>query len=167
MLQRRQVLAGGISLFAYSISGVEHLLTPAQAKAQGAAFKVLSPGQVATLEVFCEFCVPGARAAGIAHYIDAQLNAEPDKAMLMLRYLDIAPPFKNFYAQALKQIAAYRSFDIADFLKLQPNEGELPPPLIYFVLRSDAVDVVYGTREGMMRLGVPVMAHLEPEAEWE
>ena len=38
--------------------------------------------------------------------------------------------------------------------------------LVYFVLRSDAVDVVYGTPAGFERLGVPYMAHILPPAGW-
>jgi hypothetical protein len=38
--------------------------------------------------------------------------------------------------------------------------------LFWFVLRSDAVDVVYGTKEGVERLGLPYMAHIEPPSRW-
>jgi hypothetical protein len=34
---------------------------------------------------------------------------------------------------------------------------------VYFVLRSDAVDVVYGTMEGYESLGVPYMPHIVPD----
>ena len=38
--------------------------------------------------------------------------------------------------------------------------------LVYFVLRSDAVDVVYGTMEGYAQLGVPYQPHIAPEKRW-
>jgi len=41
-----------------------------------------------------------------------------------------------------------------------------PGPFIYFVTRSDAVDVVYGTVEGYESLGIPYMAHIAPEKRW-
>ena len=48
-----------------------------------------------------------------------------------------------------------------------PDSLNAPPaPLFYFVLRSDAVDVVYGTKEGVERLGLPYMAHIEPPSRW-
>ena len=47
-------------------------------------------------------------------------------------------------------------------------EGWEGPPagFFYFVLRSDAVDVVYGTKTGFEVLGVPYMAHIEPTSDW-
>ena len=39
-------------------------------------------------------------------------------------------------------------------------------PFVYGMLRSDAVDVVYGTEEGYEALGVPYMAHIAPERRW-
>ena len=37
---------------------------------------------------------------------------------------------------------------------------------VYLVLRSDAVDTVYGTMEGYEALGVPYHAHIVPEKRW-
>jgi hypothetical protein len=34
------------------------------------------------------------------------------------------------------------------------------------VLRSDAVDVVYGTVEGYDALGIPYMPHITPVTRW-
>jgi hypothetical protein len=41
-----------------------------------------------------------------------------------------------------------------------------PPPLFYMMVRSDAVDVVYGTKEGFDQLNVPYMAHIMPRERW-
>jgi hypothetical protein len=37
---------------------------------------------------------------------------------------------------------------------------------VYFLLRSDAVDVVYGTVEGYAALGIPYMPHIAPTKRW-
>jgi hypothetical protein len=49
--------------------------------------------------------------------------------------------------------------------KLQGWQGP-PPGFVYFVLRSDAVDVVYGTMDGYESLGVPYMPHIAPDKRW-
>jgi Gluconate 2-dehydrogenase subunit 3 len=41
-----------------------------------------------------------------------------------------------------------------------------PAPFVYTILRSDAVDVVYGTMEGYEMLGIPYQAHIVPEKRW-
>ena len=37
---------------------------------------------------------------------------------------------------------------------------------VYLLLRSDAVDVVYGTMEGYAALGIPYMPHIAPTKRW-
>jgi len=37
---------------------------------------------------------------------------------------------------------------------------------VYFLMRHDAVDVVYGTVEGIESLGTPYMAHIVPVSRW-
>jgi hypothetical protein len=37
---------------------------------------------------------------------------------------------------------------------------------VYLLLRSDAVDVVYGTMEGYAGLGIPYMPHIAPTKRW-
>jgi len=41
-----------------------------------------------------------------------------------------------------------------------------PGALVYAVLRTDAVDVVYGTMEGYEALGISYMPHIPPEKRW-
>ncbi len=56
---------------------------------------------------------------------------------------------------------------LGQFAQANPEGWEGPPgPFFYFVLRNDAVDVVYGTKEGMESLGIPYMAHIEPPSKW-
>src|SRR5260370_352430 len=37
---------------------------------------------------------------------------------------------------------------------------------VYLLLRSDAVDVVYGTMDGYAALGIPYMPHIAPSKRW-
>ena len=39
-------------------------------------------------------------------------------------------------------------------------------PFVYFLLRHDAVDVAFGTVEGIESLGTPYMPHISPEKRW-
>ena len=50
----------------------------------------------------------------------------------------------------------------------QIGRRQAPPAagFVYFVLRSDAVDVVYGTVEGYAELGIPYQAHIMPLKRW-
>jgi hypothetical protein len=103
--------------------------------------------------------------------------------MLMIKYLGVAGPFSEFYRSGLRATnAASQSLHGRPFADCSPQlaaallsqmagghvEGwQGPPPgLFYFVLRSDAVDVVYGTKAGFEQLGVPYMAHIEPPSRW-
>jgi len=41
-----------------------------------------------------------------------------------------------------------------------------PASFFFFVLRSDAADLVYGTEEGFAKIGVPYAAHIAPKSSW-
>jgi hypothetical protein len=41
-----------------------------------------------------------------------------------------------------------------------------PASFFSFVLRADALDVVYGTEHGFEQLGIPYMAHISPQEAW-
>jgi Gluconate 2-dehydrogenase subunit 3 len=128
--------------------------------------------------------VPGARAAGVAHFIDQQISVPPGEALLEARILNVRPPYGNFYRAALgavdtasKALNNGRSFaqlnpseqhDFVDALRQNKVQNWQGPngSLVYMVLRSDAVDVVYGTMEGYEALGIPYMPHIAPEKRW-
>ena len=110
-------------------------------------------------------CCPGAREAGVAHFIDQQVSVPPGEALLEARIVNVKPPYVNFYRAAIggidkasmarggKRFAALSATEQHDFIdQLRQNkiDGWQGPPAgqVYFVLRSDAVDVVYGTMEG-------------------
>jgi hypothetical protein len=181
----RRGFVGGAALgaLAFTVQGVEVLLTPRQARAQGVALRVLTAEEAATLEAIGETLAIGARAEGIAHFVDQQLTVPPPHALLSIRVSEVRPPFADFYRAALAGIerasraqSEHRFADLSadvqhDFVdrlrqgKIASWQGP-PQPVVYATLRNDAVDVVYGTVEGFARLGVPYMAHIVPERRW-
>jgi hypothetical protein len=186
-LTRRDVLrdgaVGALGLLTFTVAGAEQRLTPAAAREAGAEFKTLTSAEVRTLEAVGEVLLPGSAAKGLAHYIDWHLSVSPDQSMLIIRYLSVNPPFLPFYRQALRAIdAAAKAVYRKVFADLDPSQGhdfvarlavgKLPswagPPagLTYFVLRADAVDVVFGTAEGFAELGLPYAAHIAPPSPW-
>lgn len=183
-LDRREFLKRtSLGALAFQLGGASVLLTPRQARAREAPFRVLTAPEVRALEAIGEVLLPGAREDGIAHYVDHQLAAAPEESLLMIRYLDVPPPYVGFYRPALAAIdAAARAAHGRPFAALEPAQAESlvggmgqgnpegwqgpPAPLVYFALRSDAVDVVYGTFEGFEKLGVPYMPHIMPPERW-
>ncbi len=174
---------GGACLLTFTLSGCETKLTPAQARSADVPFRALDAGDVKTLDALGETLLPGSSTAGLAHYLDHQLSGDPADSMLMVKYLGVAAPFNEFYRGGLRATnAAAQSLHGKDFAELVPERatalvakmsgGHLagwqgpPAGLFYFVLRSDAVDVVYGTHAGFELLGVPYMAHIEPPSRW-
>jgi hypothetical protein len=183
-LERRVFLKGAsMGLLAFTVAGVDVLMSPGEARARAVPFRLLSAEEAETLEALGETLLPGAREAGVAHFIDQQVSVPPGEALLEARIVNVRPPFINFYRAAIggvdrastarsgKRFAALSAAEQHDFIdQLRQNkvDGWQGPPsgLVYFVLRSDAVDVVYGTMEGYESLGVPYMAHIEPDKRW-
>ena len=48
-----------------------------------------------------ETLVPGARKAGIAHFIDHQIAGPAEEALLEARIMNVRPPFAHFYRAAI------------------------------------------------------------------
>jgi len=155
------------------------LLTPAQARARGIALHRLPAPENRMLEKLAEALVPGAAEAGVAHFVDHQLGVDPDDALLIAKYFQVPPPYKKFYRDGIKAAAALalRRFNTPllslDAKQMHDLAGEMGQPgagnalfLFYLCLRSDAVDVVYGTPDGFERLRVPLMAHIMPPEGW-
>jgi hypothetical protein len=178
---RRSAFVGGL-LLPFTIAGREVLAAPAEARAAAAPLRFLTVDEATDLERLGEALVPGSATAGLAHYVDQQLACPAADSMLMARYLGVVPPFGEFYRGALGAVrealaartgdGASRVRDLAGALQRAFTGAPLPgwdgPPagLAYFVLRSDAIDVLYGTPDGFARLGVPYMAHIQPPARW-
>lgn len=168
---------------AFSVGGVEVLMTPHEARARNVPFRLLDGHQGETLEALGETLVPSAREAGIAHYIDQQLSVPAQESLLQARIFNFRPPFAEFYRKTImtvddgsrklfgKEFAQLEAKDQREFVdRMRQNKVEdwkgRPAALAYAVLRADAVDVVYGTMEGYEALGIPYMAHIAPEKRW-
>jgi hypothetical protein len=112
------------------------------------------------LDTWGNALVPGARSSGLSRYIDRYVSVAPAECLLTLRYLDVAPPYGEFYRQSLQRLGPYHDIDEA-----LPRMAEREP-LFYFALRSDALDVTYGTMSGFGTLGVPCLPHIAPRVPW-
>jgi Gluconate 2-dehydrogenase subunit 3 len=183
-IERRALLKGaGLGALAFTVGGAQVLLTPAEAFAQNVPLRTLKPEEAATLAAMGETLVPGAREAGIVNFVDHQLSGPADDALLEARILNVRPPYANFYRAALGAIngastaqhgkpfaeldaAAQHAF--VDQMRQNKIDGWKGPggPFVYLILRSDAVDVVYGTVAGYKSLDIPYMAHIEPTRSW-
>jgi hypothetical protein len=143
----------------------------------------LTAEQAATLGALGETLVPGAREAGIVNFVDQQISIPAEEALLQARIFNVRPPFANFYRAAIgavdqnsekvtgRKFAALSTTDQRDFINnMRQNkiEGWTGPSggFVYTILRSDAVDVVYGTMEGYAALGIPYQAHIVPTKRW-
>jgi hypothetical protein len=165
------------------VGGVEVLLTAAEAKARGVPFRLLKSNEAEMIEAMGETLVPGARGAGVAHFVDHQLSVPAEEALLQARIMNVRPPFMNFYRAAIgavdrasqaqngrrfADLSATEQRDFVNLMRQNKIEGWQGPSgsFVYAVMRSDAVDVVYGTMEGYEALGIPYQAHIAPERRW-
>jgi hypothetical protein len=80
------------------------LFNPREARAQNIPFKVLSHGEVLTIEALSDALVPGARDAGVSHYIDHELASPSPR--LLLRFAQLRGPMAPYYHAALAAFAA-------------------------------------------------------------
>ena len=184
-IERRVFIkAAAMGALAFTVGGVEVLLTPRDARSQGVPLRTLNAVEVATLEALGETLVPGARQAGISHFVDQQLSIPAEQALLEARILNVRPPFANFYRAALGAVDRAsqarnngRRFaelneserrEFVDAMRQNKIDGWQGPAggFIYTVLRNDAVDVVYGTVDGYSALGIPYMPHIAPTKRW-
>ena len=183
-LERRVLLkAAGLGLLAFTVGGAQVMMTAGQARAQSIPFRVFDAREAEMIEALGETLVPGARQAGVSHFIDRQISAPHGEALLEARIVNVKPPFVNFYraaiagvdkasesrhGRAFSAISAGEQAALVDLMRQNKIEGWQGPPagLVYFVLRSDAVDVVFGTMEGYAALGVPYQPHIAPESKW-
>jgi hypothetical protein len=183
-IERRALLKGaGLGALAFTVGGAQVLLTPAEALAQGVPLRTFKPDEAATIAAMGETLVPGAREAGIVNFIDQQITGSAGDALLEARILNVKPPYANFYraaigaingastakhGKAFAELDAAAQHDFVDQMRQNKIDGWKGPPggFVYFLLRSDAVDVVYGTMAGYKSLDIPYMAHIEPKRSW-
>ena len=108
--------------------------------------------------------------------------ARPDP-WLCYRFVSLPIPIVQFYRSALDEIDRYCHQQFRSSLSgLSPQaQGEFvaglaraqlspwrgpPQSLVYFALRSDAVDAVYSPISAYQQLRVPYMAHIAPPHGW-
>lgn len=183
---RREFLrqgAGSAALtLAFSVGGSTLLLTPEEARARQLPWNRLSLAEGRVLEQLAEALVPGSVEAGVSHFVDHQLGVEPDDCMLIAKYFQVPPPYLGFYQGGLAAVSTlavetlHKSLSKLDAAELEQLIAQLARPgamvgpvnlsLFYLCLRSDAVDVVYGTPKGFERLKVPYMPHILPPEGW-
>ena len=142
---------------------------------------ILSTSQRATLAAVADRLVPGAVAAGVVEFVSAML-AEPDP-MLCYRFVSFPLPPVAFYTASLDAIEDLSRATLAkpthelapiefqrligNILSPHPSGWHGPPgSLVYFVIRNDAIDAVYGGEDAYARLGIPYMAHIKPPGRW-
>jgi hypothetical protein len=183
-IKRRVFVKGAaVSALAFTVGGAQVLLTAREARAQGVPLKVLTPDERATLEALGDTLLPGAAEAGIAYFVDQQLSADPGECLLTARVVGVMPPYVDFYRAGLAgldkasqkphgakfaALAADKRHEFVEQMRQKNPDGWDGPPsrFFYFVTRSDAVDVYYGTVEGFEKLGVPYMPHILPARKW-
>ena len=182
-MKRRQLLKVGGASLAMTAAAPLSLFDPRGARAQGAAFDVLSPDEVTTIEALSDALVPGARDAGVSHYIDHELASPSPR--LLLRFAQLRGSMAPYYHRALAAFAASMTAQgNGAFGSLSPDAqhtviealrtgtiqtwdaGAVAAPVFYGMMRNDGVDVVYGSVEGFKNLDIPYMPHIMPKTTW-
>lgn len=126
----------------------------------GAGLRFFTAEEAGRLDALGDALVPGARAAGLSRYIDRYVSVAPADSLLTLRYLNVAPPYGEFYRKSLRRLGSWH--DAAKTARrLADTEA-----LFYFALRSDAIDVIYGTMSGFKALDIPYLPHIAPRVPW-
>ncbi len=179
-ITRRDMLGrSAAGLVLASVGGSLSWMSAAEAQAKGAALRTLTETEAAWAGCLGEAIAPPAREAGLVHYLDHHLTVPPAESLLGLRYLDVPPPYVDFYRPALASLARlhgavpppsgdHRWTAILDgLLGPDPADWQGPPGGFFlFAMRLDAVDVAYGTKAGFERLGVDYLGHIDPETAW-
>jgi hypothetical protein len=182
-MDRRHLLKAGGASLAMTAAAPLSLFDPRVARAKGEPFKVLSADEVKTVESLSDALVPGAREAGVSHYVDHELASPSPR--LLLRFAQLRGPLAPYYHGALAAFAASMTAQgKGAFSSLSPDAqhtviealrtgtikpwdaGAVPAPVFYGMMRNDGVDVVYGSAEGFKHLDMPYMPHIMPKTTW-
>lgn len=177
-----RAVKGSMLCLTFNLGGVSLLLTPEEARAQGIPLTLLNSEQARRLGKLADTMVPGSVDLGVVEFIDHQLNTDPNEALLIAKYFGVGLPYINFYARGLevaagmaqstagKPLEELDAAGLEQLVKTMSTPGnvveEFPIFLFYMCLRSDAVDVVYGTPAGFERLNIPYMQHILPPEGW-
>ena len=184
MATRRDFLAKtGSGVLA--LSGLNYVSPLGQLAAEETSqgpLKVLTEHQANVYAAWCEVLATGAAEANVARFLDEHLNRSFHDTLLMLKYLSNAP-LGDFYVAGIagiedESMARFsKSFlDLTETQKKSVVDAAATfsttawtnpvPPFFYFISRSDAVDVVYGTIKGFRKLKVPYRPHIRPPTPW-
>ena len=179
-IERRALIKGaGLSVLAFSVGGAEVLLSPRAAHAQNIPFRTLTPEQSA-LGRWRDF--GSWRQAGRIS-ISLISSCRPHGEALLERAFSTCGRLMQFLSRGARrvdktsqakngdknsQLTPTERHDFVDLMRQNKIEGWQGPagPFVYLIMRSDAVDVVYGTMEGYAALGIPYMPHIAPEKRW-
>ena len=172
-LTRRSLIASTLVTASYLVMGARVTLTPAQAAELKFTPEVLTQPELGAIEAVAEQLVPGATEAGIAPYLDAQLRAGKH-SLLIGKYLGVDISTQtDFYRSLAVNLQNALQTDLSTsavvgalWSDTQPDWEGPPASYMLFVLRADALDVMYGTPQGFEALGIPYMAHIMPEQPW-
>lgn len=144
--------------------------------------QVFSKSEATTYAAWCDMLAIGAAKAGVALFVDKYLANPYQDSLLLLRYLQ-NPPYIDFYTTGIAGINQESQARFSrPFLSLQSEQRNTivnaaatsttiawttpNPNFFYFVSRSDAVDVVYGTVKGFHKLDIPYLPHIRPVTPW-
>jgi len=133
------------------------------------------------LEALADTILPGSAQAGVAGFVAAMM-VRPDP---LLAYRFPSPPEAPalFYRRALAALdrlsvrqharvfpaldAKQRSALVGGLLSGTADGWDGPPfGLVYFALRNDALDALYGQPAAYDELEVPYMPHIAPPRPW-
>ncbi|MFY2822455.1 gluconate 2-dehydrogenase subunit 3 family protein [Ruegeria sp. MALMAid1280] len=183
MMGRRRFLTRVIPTTFWANIVTLSLSRNAEAKTvENESYKILTTTEAETLAAWCTVIVSGAEEAGVARFVDENLAGNQSASLLLLRYID-ASDMAEFYrkgilgiekecqhrfglsfarvtaGQRMKMIEAAVASEMQVWTDPDPN-------FFYFISRSDAVDVVYGTQTGFADLKIPYLAHIPPPRPW-
>jgi hypothetical protein len=177
-----KALQSSVLALSFTVPTGTLLLTPGEARARDIPFRKLDAALARDLAKLGETIVPGATTAGLTHFLDHQLAGDPNDALLIARYFQVALPYSNFYGAGVKtanamakktagkETASLNATEMVTLVKSMSVPDTVvdgfPAFLFYMCLRSDAVDVVYGTPEGFKKLNIPYMQHIMPPEGW-
>lgn len=179
----KRALSSSSLLLAFQLGGTAVMLSPREARAKHVPLRQLSNEDAQLMEHLLDLIVPGALDAGTVHFLDQQLGVEPNDCLLIVKFFELPPPYYGFYqagfqairdhartqfSAAVEDLTAEQKQQLIQYIATpeQVTESGYPIFLFYMCLRSDAVDMVYGTPEGVEKLNVPYMAHIMPPEKW-
>src|SRR5262245_28564448 len=104
-IERRAFMKGAtLGALAFTVGGSTVMLTAGEARAANIPFRLLKEPEAELIEAIGETLVQGARAAGVAHFIDHQISVPAGEALLQARIMNVRPPFADFYRAAIAAV---------------------------------------------------------------